>query len=115
MTRRGSIAAPRPRISKCRCGPVERPVDPTVPMRSPTPMHSPRRTAIVFRWAYHDVTPMVDPKRHSAATLALHHTALRYAHARGLVRSHPNCGHLVRIAEPLFPKAPAIVEADIPY
>ena len=42
VTRRGSIAAPRTRISKCRCGPVERPggadgADPRCPARRHSP------------------------------------------------------------------------------
>ena len=48
---RGSTAAPRRRTSKCRCGPVERPVLPTSPIRSPAPTDSPGETVMRDRCA----------------------------------------------------------------
>ena len=42
VTPLGSTAAPRRRSSKCRCGPVERPVEPTRPMSAPAATHWPR-------------------------------------------------------------------------
>ena len=42
----GFCAAPRKRTSKCRCGPVERPVVPTSPIFRPRCTRSPSRTTI---------------------------------------------------------------------
>ena len=54
---RGATAAPRRRSSKCRCGPVEKPVEPTRPIGTPATTQVPGRTAIEDRWPYHDVIP----------------------------------------------------------
>ena len=53
----GSTAAPRRRSSKCRCGPVERPVEPTRPIGAPAATHCPRRTSMRDRCAYQLVIP----------------------------------------------------------
>ena len=50
---RGSIAAPRTRTSKCRCGPVAWPVAPTAPTRAPAATHARGRTSMRDRCAYH--------------------------------------------------------------
>src|SRR5688500_17478323 len=42
------------RISKCRCEPLERPVFPIAPIRSPWPTLCPQPTLIPLRWAYND-------------------------------------------------------------
>ena len=39
------------RTSKWRCGPVQEPVQPTVPITSPTWTKEPLDVAIEFRWA----------------------------------------------------------------
>ena len=54
----GLTAAPRRRTSKCRCGPVETPVEPTAPIRAPAATQAPRRTRIRDRCAYQLVTPL---------------------------------------------------------
>ena len=57
VTGAGSTAAPRSRSSKCRCGPVARPVAPTLPSSAPAATHWPRRTEIFDRCAYQLVMP----------------------------------------------------------
>ena len=59
MTGAGSTAAPRRRSSKCRCGPVERPVEPTRPSSAPAATHWPRRTD--------DLRQVRVPARHARA------------------------------------------------
>src|SRR5262249_30854172 len=54
----GSALAPRTVTSKCRCGPVEKPVVPTRPTRAPTETNSPGRTESDERWAWRVWTPV---------------------------------------------------------
>ena len=53
----GSTRAPTARTVQCRCGPVTRPVDPTVPTSSPRATRSPSRTRISDRCASREINP----------------------------------------------------------
>ena len=52
------MCSPLTLISKCKCGPVEFPVEPTVAIISPASTFCPAVTYILLVWAYQVSTPL---------------------------------------------------------
>ena len=103
----GSIAAPRRRSSKCRCGPVELPVEPTVPTDCPLTRHWPGldRDRVEVRVPAGHAGPVLDHDEPAVAAAVvaggLHAAAAggRHAGAGGRPGSRGRCASRRRGAE----------------